>query len=479
VKVALVVDNPLRDLPGLTLIAWNLSRKGYKIFLIPMYGLTSEIWRLRPQYILINYLRENNQHVVKRMIAAGFRVGILETEGGIFSLIPKGVKKDNGESDKDAETEISAFEEYALTMASDASIRSKIEVLCAWSKPFADYAVKRGWYTSDQIAITGTPRIDFYAEKWRSLSLSIGKGHYVEKNSKTILINGSFPLANPSYQTPEQEVEMMIQRFGYDRDYVERWAKVQKNGMVGMVEVANILASEFPEILFVYRPHPFESTAYYETHLKKSKNLKLIKEGTVDGWLLRSIAMVHSGSSTAQEAGMVGIPALTPKWLPTHLPIPMQDSVSVWCENKQELLSIVKKIAEEDYEIPKKVIEALNKSITQTFYKIDGNCHKRICSTVVRALHRSNSKSFKETCIYFLSGVFPPAGYFWRNYLRRIIQNWTQSASISQNKKKKWFSKEDISPYIDFLNQTKSENQNYTKIRKSGTSLCLFVKNSL
>src|SRR5688572_5295898 len=154
-RIALVVDNPLRDLPGMVLTAWKLAQSGALVFLVPM-NLQREMWALAPDFILLNYLRANNERPIRKFIAGGFRIGVLDTEGGVFNTLPE---TDASEMEGH---QAGAYEEYALTMTSDVTLRRQVSCFCAWTEEFAEYAVKAGWYLPEQISVTGTPRSDFY-----------------------------------------------------------------------------------------------------------------------------------------------------------------------------------------------------------------------------------------------------------------------------------------------------------------------------
>jgi hypothetical protein len=86
-RIALTVDNPYRDLAGLVLVAWRLCQAGATCFLVPMNLQGAEIWPLMPDFVLLNYLRTNNEELARYMMEVGIQVGVLDTEGGIFSPI--------------------------------------------------------------------------------------------------------------------------------------------------------------------------------------------------------------------------------------------------------------------------------------------------------------------------------------------------------------------------------------------------------
>jgi len=75
-KIALIVDNPKRDLSGMALLAYRLCQMGATCFLVPFNLRDTELWALAPDFVLLNYLRVNNQELAKRMIQAGIKVGV-------------------------------------------------------------------------------------------------------------------------------------------------------------------------------------------------------------------------------------------------------------------------------------------------------------------------------------------------------------------------------------------------------------------
>ena len=92
-RVGILVDNPFRDLPGLTLLAWKLCQEGISCQLIPVNLRENEIWPLAPDFLLLNHFRTIYEPLVERLLSAGIDVGILDTEGSDFSSVPKGAHR--------------------------------------------------------------------------------------------------------------------------------------------------------------------------------------------------------------------------------------------------------------------------------------------------------------------------------------------------------------------------------------------------
>src|SRR5258708_1182882 len=80
-RIALIVDNPLRDLSGLCLLAIELSRRGATVMLVPMY-LNDEVFSLAPDMVVLNYMTDGVAGLVQAIGNNGMEFGVLDTEGG-------------------------------------------------------------------------------------------------------------------------------------------------------------------------------------------------------------------------------------------------------------------------------------------------------------------------------------------------------------------------------------------------------------
>lgn len=84
-KVALVLDNPRRDLNGVLLTAYRLLRLGVESYVVPMYVQGYDIPLLGPDAVIVNYARTTNRELLQTYRALGILVLVMDTEGGIFS----------------------------------------------------------------------------------------------------------------------------------------------------------------------------------------------------------------------------------------------------------------------------------------------------------------------------------------------------------------------------------------------------------
>jgi surface carbohydrate biosynthesis protein len=361
-RVALIVDNPFRDLPGMVLVALDLCQHGIEVALIPMNLQHSEVEQLRPDFVLANYFRRNNARVISDYLARGIRVGVLDTEGGV----------------------IESWEAYARLMPEDPTLAPRISVWCSWGTRLATLAREAGVFRAGQIAITGAPRMDFYAQPLRAAAVAANPLSGVDERP-LVLINTNVPLANPRFQTAQGEVEMFVRTFGYREEYVREWLGRQSEAMHGLAELSGRLANDFPEVQFVLRPHPFEATETYHRLIPPRPNLTISKQGTVDAWLLRSRALVHRSCSTAIEARLIGLPAFSPSFVPAPCNAPVVESLTTSAADYQALRAMVSGALTPTHPAGTGP-QATDPRIHEWFFEIDGCAHQRVSAAIRRHL---------------------------------------------------------------------------------------------
>ncbi len=358
-RVALIVDNPYRDLPGILLLARRLCQDGVTCYLVPTNLEWREVGALAPDFVLLTNIRRPRQEFARRLLDAGIRVAVLESEGGVMPN----------------------FDTYTKMTAPDRELFRRLSCFCTWGPKVAALATDNRWYEPEQVVVTGAPRFDFYAERWREAALQ-ASAQLAGYAPPLILVNGSFPRANPRFVTPEQEVQSW-QGLGFTRDYIVRFQQIEHDAMLGMAEVTNHLARTFPDATIIYRPHPFERVDTYDTLLEKRPNLQLLKIGTVEGWILRANVIVHRNSTTAIEAQMVGRPALLPTWLPTAETLEACDAVSVKCDTFEALDAQVSAALAAPWTAPEALRREIDRVIHDWFCAIDGQSHERVAAALL------------------------------------------------------------------------------------------------
>lgn len=71
-------------------------------------------------------------------------------------------------------------------------------------------------------------------------------------------------------------------------------------------DLLDALCASFPEITFVVRPHPTEHVDGWKAAAPNQPNLRIIREGSLTGWIHGAVAVIHNGCTSAFEASVAG-----------------------------------------------------------------------------------------------------------------------------------------------------------------------------
>ena len=393
-SIALVVDNPQRDLPGLTLVAAELAARGHRCLLVPMY-LVHEALAVAPDLVVLNYLRTHSVGLASQIAAAGVPLAILDTEGGVFA----------------------SLDHLFRILCDDPAARSQVAAYCCWGRGVAAPLVERGYFAADRVHVTGCPRFDFYAQPWRAAAEVGSPAAGIAP--PMLLVNGAFPLANPGFQTREQEAAMLVRTFGYDAAQVRAWQTSQDETIRQMIALTIDLARAFPDATVVYRPHPFERMETYETPFHGHSNIVLRREGTVDGWILRAAAVIQRNCSTAIEAGLAGVPAFSPAWVPSYASVPSAEAVSVPAPSFAALTADLGRVLAGSFTPPPDIAGPLADTVATWFYAVDGRSHVRVADALERVGRRDDDPERIRRCRDVLRGI-PPGASTMERGLRTV-----------------------------------------------------------
>jgi len=381
-RIAVVANSPYRDLPAATLTAMRLCQGGASCYLAPAYVSGRELWALAPDYVLLENFGAANQGLARGLMQAGVRVGVLDTDAGVFRDV----------------------EWYGARLGRDPAVRHKVSCFCAWGQAMAQQAVQKGWFLPSQVRLTGTPRLDFYAEPWRQAALRLS--WYAEVvPPPMVLIAGNFHYANPSDGNTEVALRTRLSMPGQTEASLRRWLEVERVTWRQMAELTNRLAARLPEVQFVYRPHPFENLTTYDDLLETRPNLRLIRQGTVDGWILRACAVIQKGSTTAIEATLAGVPALSPAWIPTPLRIETVEAVSIPCASEEDLVECLYSAAHDQRSLLDRVRGNLNGVLSTWFHDVDGRAHDRVAEAILESAGGTTGLVSLDRCEDALDGL--------------------------------------------------------------------------
>jgi surface carbohydrate biosynthesis protein len=349
-RVCLIVDNPLRDLDGLTLVAWHLAQQNCEVWLVPMYEQAFDVRAVDADFVLANYARFNNRTHLFSYLDDGIRVGVLDTEG-------VGGKNAN---------------EFATLVGSDIGA-GLVDLYCVWGPSQGDALVARKVVGLGALRVTGCPRYDFCAPPWRGAlpKPAVGEGF--------VLVNTNFPTVNPRFSAGSgDEVRTMVNA-GFEPAFAEAYVRDARVAQAGIIALLGDLVDQFPSVDFILRPHPFESAAPYQALVHKV-NFEVRQEGTSIEWLNACKVLLHLNCSTAVEAAMLGKPAISPGWLDTPaLHIEGPHSVSLHASSPADLFAQLATCI--DMTPP-----LVHESIEARYCRIDGKSSQRVADAILETL---------------------------------------------------------------------------------------------
>lgn len=183
------------------------------------------------------------------------------------------------------------------------------------------------------IITTGHPRFDLYKSRWSDYFKSDSDKIKTEFKD-FILINGNY-LANNGLG----ESYLFSDKGGYIvNDLKSRMRRVNyyaynSKQFVSMVELTHELAIEFPDLNFVYRPHPSENHEYYKIVFNGVSNIFVNHDGPVAPWILASKAVIHDGCTTALEATLASKPVINYK-------VELNEEFDIWLPNQMGIRAV-------------------------------------------------------------------------------------------------------------------------------------------
>lgn len=161
--------------------------------------------------------------------------------------------------------------------------------------------------------IVGLPRLDFLRPEF-SLESQQRAEELRQAYGDFVLVNANFTLGN--IHMPYERLLGILRDAGYirtdkDEEFVLRRIEHDRRAMKAMIDLVAQLASRFPQISFIVRPHPQERPESYHAPLGNISNVIVSPPSeAVDTWLRGAVALLQNGCTTAVEAHELGTPIL-------------------------------------------------------------------------------------------------------------------------------------------------------------------------
>jgi surface carbohydrate biosynthesis protein len=358
VRIGWVVDHPKRDLAGSVLAAYQLACRGASVAIVPMYEQGVDVPRLGLDTLVVNYARAANLDLMRSFAKFGLALHVLDTEGGVLA--------EKGGNSPPAMAAYVRNSGYADILSGYFFWGSRLHTAFNDNKTMP----------SDRLHLTGCPRFDFAAPRWRMLLDGTRRGY--------LLVNANFPLVNPRFSSkPGAERETMT-RAGWDGDYIDRFIADLKQVFANYLVEIGRLAAARPDRAILVRPHPFESEEVYRAALAQHSNVVVDGTGSVLDMIQNASAIVHLNCGTAIEAVLLAKLPIQLEYLNTpatagHARLPARVSRAVG--SFDELLTVIDHINEETAKFDFAGIHAAN--IEAFFHRNDGAAADRVANVLV------------------------------------------------------------------------------------------------
>lgn len=369
--VCLVVDNPLRDLEGLVLLARELVCRGAIATLVPMYEQGFDVPALRPDLVLLNYTRPNNADLIKSYKRAGILVGVLDTEG-------------IGGKDPD---------QFAQ-MVKNVGRTDLVDLYCVWGRAQHAAFLRNGTVPAELLHATGCPRFDFCAAPWRAAlpQPSVAPGF--------VLINTNFPTVNPRFSSSSLNEENSMVQAGFAREFARQFIADAATAYRSVLDVSIKLARSFPNVQFVLRPHPFENIRSYDA-FADLPNAHVKQDGTSLEWIAGARVLIHQNCSTAIEAAMLKVEPLSMEWFNTPaLRLQAACGVSRAVASEADLVELVQRGIDGKLPLVDQNTEDFRARIMGELYTaIDGSSSARVADAVLNTIFAAKNGTARSRTV--------------------------------------------------------------------------------
>jgi surface carbohydrate biosynthesis protein len=229
--IVFLVDNKVRDLPGLSLVAHHLRAKGIQVYLEPLEAWKGCLLSRKPDMIVFNHLLGSHlEEYSKELHSRGVLVGVLLNEGILY-------RKD-----------VLAFN------ASKFHNSAHIDHFFCWYQGHAD-ALKDSLGRGTEIHVIGVPRFDFYFSPFNRVEVM---------QKKNVLVCTNFVYAGWFERDPvdvDKHFAPWKDRISYMKDY-KGLIEINKNSRDMFFKYMDSFIRTTPHNI-VLRSHPNERHEVY------------------------------------------------------------------------------------------------------------------------------------------------------------------------------------------------------------------------
>ncbi|MFN3648005.1 MAG: surface carbohydrate biosynthesis protein [Armatimonadota bacterium] len=285
----MLVPYQARDLGGIALIAHYLrERYGHEIILTNSYGIERKLMELAPDALVIDHLAWDFKARQARMVKSiGAKLINLPTEGMFQSPDPP------------------------LELAgAKHGVTALVDKFLVWG-PYVERALQSGGVAPDRLHVTGCPRFDFYADKFRALS-STREDFLGALGIKNAAAPAILWCTNTTYFARDHRriIDRYVKRAGWTTERVQMMLSDETEQFNRHSALVKGLARRHPDWNFIIKVHPAEGIHPYLPLVEGASNLFLAYNSPIREFLIHSDVLLQRNCTTATEAWMLGRPVL-------------------------------------------------------------------------------------------------------------------------------------------------------------------------
>jgi surface carbohydrate biosynthesis protein len=241
--------------------------KNNEIIFGSTYELINDITYFKPDIVFLNNADYNNnlETSLKILSNNGAIIILLENEGGVFHDI--NVQKNR----------------------LNIRITKYIDYYFSWGMLMSKFVIENNIFNKNQVYITGHPYFDLLHKKFTKI--------YTNEVNTLKIKFGNFVLINTRFSVGNEYIQDQYINFENPDRYI-----FEKKLVDFFINLTIFLSLKLKDIKIVLRPHPSEDIITYQNALSNIENVYVVREGSVQPWIIASQALIHNGCTTAIEA---------------------------------------------------------------------------------------------------------------------------------------------------------------------------------
>ena len=322
--MAIPVETKARELPAKVLFAAFAAEAGYRVLLGRQTDVYERLLTTRKALIVEHSISASNDQAYAALIRNKHRL-------------------------------VSWDEEGWLTFGGDWYMARRVSkrALALVDRYFAWGPTQAGWLTehlpqlADRVVATGNPRADLLRPELRGY-FAEEAARYRAQHGDYLLFNSNFSRVNIHHGDVERFIRSIVQGAGLSSEW-EAFYRGSLDFSRSLFEAFLLavprVAQAFPTRRLIVRPHPSENIDRWRDATRDCPNVRVVFEGTANGWSAGAAAVLHNGCTTGLEAALMERPVVA--YCPLRhdaFEVKLPNEVSSQAETLDELIGVLEAI---------------------------------------------------------------------------------------------------------------------------------------